>query len=485
MAAAGAALVLTLLLLASRLEAISEAIGRWPLVRRHATLSWIAGAGPPRRRRARRPAHAAMTARLALLSVRPRGCSKGWCSSRSRWGSRSRAGRAGRCSRSPPARWRRSSRARPATSARSTTSPRSAWSPTARRAPFAAAFAIVVHLMLWLPLTLAGVVHFIRPGAGQLRRRAAIVHCVERGLRERRFGTARRHHRGWLQRAGCRLRAVQARHPRHDPRERRGIGGLAGSFNVGPTRLEKFYHHWFTNDEHIPELVEELGQRDQVVFRPTRTGMYYANSFFKLSTPMDVLRFTPLPFCRPHPPRPAGAARPPRPRLAPARDRSPPPNGSARWAATPSTASCGSRCCAASSAPYAEQISAVWFWNKLKLRGGSRGKGGEEQLAYYRGGFIALADKMAEFIVAHGGAIHRSTRVDGLRVADGRVRGVVANGETSPPTSCWRRRRCRSSPTWSRRTRRRPTSPRSAGSSTWPTSAWCSISIAACPTSTG
>ena len=34
----------------------------------------------------------------------------------------------------------------------------------------------------------------------------------------------------------------------------------------------------------------------------------------------------------------------------------------------------------------AEEIAAVWFWNKLKLRGGSRGKGGEEQLAYYNGG---------------------------------------------------------------------------------------------------
>ncbi|MFX5634004.1 hypothetical protein ABTE18_19035, partial [Acinetobacter baumannii] len=26
----------------------------------------------------------------------------------------------------------------------------------------------------------------------------------------------------------------------------------------------------------------------------------------------------------------------------------------------------------------ARKVSAVWFWNKLKLRGGSRGKGGEE-----------------------------------------------------------------------------------------------------------
>ena len=43
----------------------------------------------------------------------------------------------------------------------------------------------------------------------------------------------------------------------------------------------------------------------------------------------------------------------------------------------------------------AEEVAAVWFWNKLKLRGGSRGKGGEERLAYYRGGFTALADTLA------------------------------------------------------------------------------------------
>ena len=43
----------------------------------------------------------------------------------------------------------------------------------------------------------------------------------------------------------------------------------------------------------------------------------------------------------------------------------------------------------------AEEVAAVWFWNKLKLRGGSRGSGGGERLAYYRGGFAALADALA------------------------------------------------------------------------------------------
>ena len=74
------------------------------------------------------------------------------------------------------------------------------------------------------------------------------------------------------------------------------IGGLAGSFQVGSVRLEKFYHHWFTNDLHVMRLIEELGKDDRVLLRATRTGMYFANNFFKLSTPLDLLRFTPLPF---------------------------------------------------------------------------------------------------------------------------------------------------------------------------------------------
>ena len=72
------------------------------------------------------------------------------------------------------------------------------------------------------------------------------------------------------------------------------VGGLAGSFEVNGRPLEKFYHHWFTNDVHVTELVRELGTEDRVLFRPTRTGMYFANTVFRLSAPLDVLRFAPL-----------------------------------------------------------------------------------------------------------------------------------------------------------------------------------------------
>ncbi|HLL59226.1 MAG TPA: FAD-dependent oxidoreductase, partial [Allosphingosinicella sp.] len=34
------------------------------------------------------------------------------------------------------------------------------------------------------------------------------------------------------------------------------VGGLASGFMVGEFTLEKFYHHWFTNDVHVMDLIE-------------------------------------------------------------------------------------------------------------------------------------------------------------------------------------------------------------------------------------
>ena len=202
------------------------------------------------------------------------------------------------------------------------------------------------------------------------------------------------------------------------------VGGLAGSFAVGGTRLEKFYHHWYAHEAHVRQLIEELGTADRVLLRPIRTGTYYAHSFFKLSTPLDLLRFSALPF-------------PDRIRLGLlvlrsrwVRDwRSLEDRTAADWLREMG----GERVYRVVWEPLlrgkfgdlAEEVAAVWFWNKLKLRGGSRGKGGAEQLAYYRGGFAALAETLAEAIRAAGGEIRTSTPAVGLQGAAGRVTGVV------------------------------------------------------------
>jgi protoporphyrinogen oxidase len=203
-------------------------------------------------------------------------------------------------------------------------------------------------------------------------------------------------------------------------------GGLAGSFKVEGENLEKFYHHWFTNDLHIMNLIKELDCEDHIVIRPTRTGMYYANNFFKLSSPLDLLKFNPLSLIN-------------RIRLGfvvlavrivndwkklediTAKD----------WLIK----ICGKQGYTVVWEPllkgkfgrYAETVSAVWFWNKLKLRGGSRGEKGKENLAYYNGGFASLAESVANKIIEFGGTINYNTEVSAVNgesaiiLADGRV----------------------------------------------------------------
>ena len=76
--------------------------------------------------------------------------------------------------------------------------------------------------------------------------------------------------------------------------------------------------------------------------------------------------------------------------------------------------------------PYADDVSAAWFWSKLQLRGGSRGARGEERLAYFRGGFAALADELVHRIVKRrrGGAADAAAV--GLAIENGQVRGVAS-----------------------------------------------------------
>ena len=206
------------------------------------------------------------------------------------------------------------------------------------------------------------------------------------------------------------------------------IGGLAGSFHVNGERLERCYHHWFTSYTHVADLARELGTEDRIVFRATRTGMYFANQLFRLSSPFDVLRFTPLSLVG-------------RLRLGMLVLRA---RAVKDWRALEDLTAeewlvrLGGRevfevvwrpLLEGKFGPYSGDVSAVWFWNKLKLRGGSRSKGGGESLAYYRGGFAALAERLAEGIRNAGGEVRTNESVHELIVSGDRVTGVRTDAE--------------------------------------------------------
>lgn len=205
------------------------------------------------------------------------------------------------------------------------------------------------------------------------------------------------------------------------------VGGLAGSFQLeGGHDLEKFYHHWFTSDRYVAELVRELGEEGQIVTRPSRTGMYFNNSMYRLSTPLDVLRFKPLSLVD-------------RIRLGllvfqarAIKDWKSIEHLNVReWL----VGLCGKNVYALVWEPlirakfsiYADELSATWFWKKLHLRGSSRSKSGGEALAYYRGGFAALARRMRREIVARGGEIRLGEAATGVVVDGARANAVLTD----------------------------------------------------------
>lgn len=201
------------------------------------------------------------------------------------------------------------------------------------------------------------------------------------------------------------------------------VGGLASGFTVGEFTLEKFYHHWFTNDVHVMDLIKEIGREEEVVFRPTRTGMYYANTIFRLSTPLDLLKFRALSFAN-------------RVRLGllalrarAIKDWKSIEHMTARdWliklAGREVFRVVWEPLLVGKFGPYADKVGAVWFWKKLALRGGSRASDGREVLAYYKGGFSELAEALKRKLEAMGVEVRVNSPVTRLEVAAGQVTAV-------------------------------------------------------------
>ena len=75
-----------------------------------------------------------------------------------------------------------------------------------------------------------------------------------------------------------------------------GLGGQAATLDVGGGhRLERYYHHLFTSDRHIAALYDELGMPDELEWRPSSVAMFAHGRQWPFTTPVDLLRFGPLP----------------------------------------------------------------------------------------------------------------------------------------------------------------------------------------------
>ncbi|MCE7000472.1 FAD-dependent oxidoreductase [Saccharothrix sp. S26] len=72
------------------------------------------------------------------------------------------------------------------------------------------------------------------------------------------------------------------------------LGGLGTFFAWRDRWVERFYHCVMPTDDHLLDLLDQLGLRERVTWRPTRMGMVVDGRAFPFNTALDLLRFTPL-----------------------------------------------------------------------------------------------------------------------------------------------------------------------------------------------
>lgn len=208
------------------------------------------------------------------------------------------------------------------------------------------------------------------------------------------------------------------------------LGGLAGTFEVEGARLERGYHHWFTSDTHIIDLMAELGLGDRLMWIRSKTGLFANGRIWNWVGPLDIMRFTPLPFVD-------------RVRLGlstfylQARR-----NKVAEYeqitAASWLKKFAGRQAWDKAWGPLfrgkfgaeAENIPLVWLWYKTVLRLGSRKGLSKEVLGYPRGSFQVLIDALEQAIVGQGGQVFKGTAVSRIVVDNNVACGLCFEDET-------------------------------------------------------
>ncbi len=202
------------------------------------------------------------------------------------------------------------------------------------------------------------------------------------------------------------------------------LGGQASTFPVEGTRLERFYHHLFTSDRHIIQLINELGLSSKMRWIDSQVGLFHGGQVYDFVTPLDLLRFTPLSL----------------------------PNR--LWAGLVSvylqrqadwqkyegiTAKEWLEKYAGKSVYKAiwepllrskfgdsyDEVSMTWFWGKMRLRFGSRPKGMQkEQLGYMEGSFQLLIAELEKRIKELGGEVYTNAPVEQVVVKEGKATGL-------------------------------------------------------------
>ncbi|MDM9384505.1 NAD(P)/FAD-dependent oxidoreductase [Chlorogloeopsis sp. ULAP01] len=201
------------------------------------------------------------------------------------------------------------------------------------------------------------------------------------------------------------------------------LGGLLSTFEVGGTKLECFYHHFFTHDQEIRWLLEELGLAQDIRFVETKMGIYRRRKLYPFTTTKDLLFFPHLNFI--------DKIRFGLTSIFLSRqqnwqkyENTPALDWFYRWAGKQTTDTIWRPMLEIKFGEYSDRIPVSWMIGRMQQRLKSRSQG-KEKLGYLRGSLQRLVDALELALEQLGVKIIKNAPVESLIFADeGKLVGV-------------------------------------------------------------
>ncbi|MCS7260179.1 MAG: NAD(P)/FAD-dependent oxidoreductase [Anaerolineae bacterium] len=196
-------------------------------------------------------------------------------------------------------------------------------------------------------------------------------------------------------------------------------GGLASGFRDANWEwaLERFYHHWFTSDNAIIDLIRQLGQEDKLFFRRPVTSIWYKGRIYPFDSYVRAMLFPHLSVIDKLRAAPVALYL----RLLrdwPRLERYTAHEWLTRWMGRRGYQILWEPLLMGKFGEYYQEVNMAWFWARIHKR--------SPRLGYFVGGFQALLDILTEQVRKQGAEIRLHTPVErieteALSIAPGEV----------------------------------------------------------------
>lgn len=200
------------------------------------------------------------------------------------------------------------------------------------------------------------------------------------------------------------------------------VGGLASGFKIPRWEwsVERYYHHWFSGDDHILGLIEELGFRHKILFPRPKTVVYYQGAFYPLDSPLTALRFPAFNLPRAIRFAAVTAFLKLSPFWRPLESHSA-ESWLRRWYGKQIYSTIWEPLLTGKFGKHAQRVNMAWFWARVQAR--------TTRLGTYEGGFQAFADDFAAVLAELGVGIMLSTPVTRIEPLEGGIRVKTEKGQ--------------------------------------------------------